>query len=735
MARTQGLEPARLAKRTVRPVLASFFMKRRPASSLFGLMVVAFGCAQPAAPPAPSAGAAAGAEAGAETQHDKLSEIPPPDLSAAAPAARDQVAALKTKLATLRADPQTPTPELARAYGDLGSVYLIYDFIESAAVAFANARALEPSAARWHYLLAYLAQLRGDLDVAARGYQQTLAREPGLRPATLRLGRVELERGNLEQARVLFAPLADDDNAAALEGLGKIAQAQGDTERAIHFFERALARAPKATSLEYALSQAYRKLGDRARARQHLDRRGDVPVRIVDPLIGGLGALGKSAQLFMVQAAEAMEDGDWAAAAGAYQTAIDRDPETLDAYRGLAVAVERLGDVDAAIGHLERGIARPPQAGDATATRKRADLERTLAGMLVLAGRDLEAIEHFRRVLRIDPAHQEVREPLANALARSGRLSDALALYDQVIRDRESPAPALLIKRATLLVNLGQGARARADFERAIAATPDDPALHLRFAQALTFLGEPAAADAERAAAARLAGAGDTTKHLRLLVEDAHARMARGEYESALSRFDQALELAPERHGLRFELAQVLGHLGYLDDALREFRAVADALPEHAGARRGEITVLLLSGRFGRARERLQDALQIFPLDAGLAHVQARLLATSPDPGVRDGPLALELAGRLMKTHGETSVRETFAMALAAAGRYQDAASLQRQLVHEAEQAGDDPRAGRLRARLHRFEAGKPWAAYSGEEIVAATLGGATGEPTPAGRS
>lgn len=710
-------------------------------SLLIGLLVVLAACGPPrdddaAEIPVESTSPPATQPDGAYAIPSAWVAVASPDLSAADANAREQIRSLESTIDDLRAAGEAAPDDLARHYGELGSVFLIYDFIEAAETAFDNARFLAPDEARWHYLRAYLDHLRGELDGAAAGYQAAIARDDSLVPAKLRLGRVELERGRLSAARGLFTPLVDDPEAAApaLAGLAKITDAEGELGAAIELYQRALALAPKANSLHYAIGQAYRKLGELEQAERSLALRGDVPVRIVDPLIGSLGTLGQSAQLFLMQAAEAMEDGDWSAAAGAYQTAIDRDPSALDAYRGLAVAVERLGNTEAAIEHLEQGLRQPSKeaaAGDEA--DKRADLERTLAGMLVIAQRDAGAIIHFRRALELDPSRQDTAEPLANALARQGELAEALAIYDRLVTGEASPSAALLIKRATLLINLGQGDRAVRDFEQAIATAPDDAALRLRYAEALTFLGRASAAARQRDAAGQLADSDDAITRIRVLVEDARARMARGDYESAVTRFDQALAIDPDQTPLRFELARLLGHLGYLDDALREFRTVADTVPGHAEARRGEITVLLLGGRFGEARVRLQDALATFPLDASFAHVQARLLASCPEAGVRDGALALEISGRLVEARRELSVRETRAMALATAGRLSEAVALQRQLIDEAVAAGtNSDTEKRLRLRLDRFEAGEAWTARSGEEIVAATLAAPTSEPDDA---
>jgi tetratricopeptide (TPR) repeat protein len=154
-----------------------------------------------------------------------------------------------------------------------------------------------------------------------------------------------------------------------------------------------------------------------------------------------------------------------------------------------------------------------------------------------------------------------------------------------------------------------------------------------------------------------------------------------------------------------------------------EFRKVIEAEPRHAAARRGEIVALLLTGRYGEARVRLQEALREFPQDAQLAHVQARLLATVPDPRVRDGRLALEIARRLAAARQDLRVRETLALALAEAGRFDEAVEVQRGVVGEAETRGDAGLVRDVRAKLEALARGEAWTAASADEILAATLG------------
>ena len=663
--------------------------------------------------------------ASAVDEPGELLPVPEPDLSTAAESVREQVREQKAKLDALLADSSAEGAERAQAFGDLGLRYLVYDFLDAADVCFANARTLAPQDFRWIYLGGYLHKIQGRLQPAAEFLERTLALEKDFLPAILRLGRTRLELGERDVARQLFerALELDASSGAAMEGLGKLAAAEGDARGAVDYLEKALAREPEATSLHYALGQAWRNLGDLDKARFHLKRRGDVAVRVPDPMLNPLADLGAGAQFYVLRGQESIEKKDYQTAAAAFERALEEDPGSFSAYRGLSYAVEKLGNLEGAIEHLERGLEQATANDEAQDHKQRAELHRILGGLEALSGDDTAAIGHFERSLELEAEQPGVRLKLANALARARRFDDAVGHYDQLIASHPDLAGNLYARRATVQVNLGRRDAAVADFEKAIEADPENAQLRLRYAEALEFLGSADKAAEQWAAATRYSE--EDADRARLLAEDATRLVSQGRFEEAVAQFRESLRLAPDQTSVRSELASVLGHLGRMDEAIAEFRKVIEAEPRHAAARRGEILALILTGRYGPSRVRLQEALKEFPQDAQLAHLQARLLASVPDPRVRDGNLALEIARRLAAVRQDLRVRETLAMALAEAGSFDQAVEVQKSVVGEAESLGDQGLMRDVRAKLESFERRQAWTAASGEEILAAAMGAA----------
>lgn len=657
----------------------------------------------------------------------ELEPVPHPSLAGAESGVQEQVSEKETALEELLAarKPRTDPVALAESFGELGLVYVVYDFPDAAVVCFDNAGRLLPDDYRWAYLAGYVRKLKGDLAAAIPLLHRSLELEPTFLPAMLRLGRSQLELGRIDLAREHFeaALAADPASPAALEGLGKIAVAEGDNERAVEAFEGALELAPAANSLHYAMAQAYRDLGRMDEARRQLESSGDAAVPIPDPLISPLALLGESIQLFLLQGGEALDDRNYEVAAAAYLRVLEKDPTNFVGYKGRAYALEKLGDLDGALASLEAGLERGTTGVESKDAVERAELHRVLGGLKALRSRDDDAIRHFSTALELVPDQAGVRMKLANALSRRGRFEEALPHFGDLIETEPEFAAAILERRATALVNLGRGGEALADYERALDLEPDNTQVRLRYADALEYLGRQSQSEAERN---RIAGGADTSVgRARAAAERGNRAVRGGRFEEALAAYTEALEIAPELPDILHRRGTVQAQLGRLAEAVIDFRRVIDLDPRHAAARHGEITGLILLERYGESRMRLNEGLKLFSMDARLAHIQARLLATCPDERVRDGRLASEVARRLVEALGDLRSRETLALALAAMGDFDRAVELQTQLVAEAEQSARPELAADFRAKLPSLRQRRPWSADGPEEILQAAVGGA----------
>jgi predicted Zn-dependent protease len=132
------------------------------------------------------------------------------------------------------------------------------------------------------------------------------------------------------------------------------------------------------------------------------------------------------------------------------------------------------------------------------------------------------------------------------------------------------------------------------------------------------------------------------------------------------------------------------------------------ANPQHWEAQFGYATTLSQLNRDQEARAQLMAGMNAFPDNVIFPHGLARLLATSPDDHVRDGQRAMVLVQDLI-TRGRTlELGETLAMTLAELGQYDQAASIQRDVIKSAGKAGVPSAEKRMTKHLTLYEHHQP---------------------------
>ena len=112
-----------------------------------------------------------------------------------------------------------------------------------------------------------------------------------------------------------------------------------------------------------------------------------------------------------------------------------------------------------------------------------------------------------------------------------------------------------------------------------------------------------------------------------------------------------------------------------------------------------------MRGEYKAALAQLREALKLEPDRAAALRNMAWILATCPDPTVRNGPQAVGLAERAARLSApdDPTLLDTLAAAYAEAGRFAEA-------VRTAERAAalaTQPLAATLRARVALYEAGQ----------------------------
>jgi superkiller protein 3 len=229
-----------------------------------------------------------------------------------------------------------------------------------------------------------------------------------------------------------------------------------------------------------------------------------------------------------------------------------------------------------------------------------------------------EALVEFDRAIQIDanPTHHGLR---GYALYSLERLDDAVAAFDRALEMDGRNVP-FLVAKAKALAGLGQRDAALVAVDRAIDI---DPRSH----------------DAHHARGCIL-----------------HNDFSR--FEDALAAFDRALELDRNSYLAHANRANVLESLGKLEDALAAYDRSISIYPNaEAHCRRAGLL---------RALGRHADSLRAFEV--------AWLLATSPEPRLRDPARAVEMAKEAVRISPQTrDYWNTLGIALSKVEAWQEA--------------------------------------------------------------
>ncbi|HEY9420899.1 MAG TPA: tetratricopeptide repeat protein, partial [Thermoanaerobaculia bacterium] len=217
----------------------------------------------------------------------------------------------------------------AEAWGELGRVYLAYSFHDAATDCFRNAAGIDPRDFRWPYLLGAAHQAAGRLDEAADAFGKALELAPEAAPGYVHLGEIRLLQGRFDEAEAALRKAPSLPASRAV--LGQVALARRDFKAAVEHLQAALDAAPEANRLHHPLALAYRGLGERAKAEEHLGKVGAVGLRPADPLLDEVAALRLGERVAIVKGKVAAQAGRYAEAGAEFRRALAARPESVEA--------------------------------------------------------------------------------------------------------------------------------------------------------------------------------------------------------------------------------------------------------------------------------------------------------------------------------------------------------------------------------------------------------------------
>jgi tetratricopeptide (TPR) repeat protein len=327
-----------------------------------------------------------------------------------------------------------------------------------------------------------------------------------------------------------------------------------------------------------------------------------------------------------------------------------------------------------------------------------------------------EAAEYLEAALAALPDADRLHHPLGLAyrglgqidkarehLAKAGRVGvrPTDPLMDELAQLRQGEMAHLL--RGRVAFRFGRYADAVTEFRKAVEARPDSVPARINLGAALTQTGDrKGAIEQLQEALKRAPGNGTAHFNLGLLLAQ------EGKGAEAVQHLEEAIRIEPRDGGAHLELAQLLERTGRPAAALIHYEKAAGYLPQDERAWMGEANLLVAQERWREALEVLETAYGNLPTSGRILHGLARLLAASPDPSLRDGKRALDLALKVHAARGTATHTETVALALAQSDRCDEAAEWQRKAIEAARQEGPPERVPALEKELARYQAGAP---------------------------
>jgi tetratricopeptide (TPR) repeat protein len=261
---------------------------------------------------------------------------------------------------------------------------------------------------------------------------------------------------------------------------------------------------------------------------------------------------------------------------------------------------------------------------------------------------------------------------LGNFLLENGRLDQAILHLQKALAIRPADAPAHR-DLGIAFFQRGQVRDALAQFQTVVDIQPDSPEAHMNLGNLL---------------------------HLQP-----------GQLDNALAHFQKAVELQPNDPQAHNNFANVLAEKDRVPDALSHYFRALEIRPNYAEAHFSLGRILLQTSHQDQAVAHLLKGLALRPSLAAACNTLAWTLATSPDPSLRNGARAVELARHLDQLAGgnNASILATLAAAYAEANQFPEAISLAQKAHALALAQGETRLAAKTLELLEVFRSGHPY--------------------------
>jgi predicted O-linked N-acetylglucosamine transferase (SPINDLY family) len=429
----------------------------------------------------------------------------------------------------------------------------------------------------------------GNLNEAARLYQEVLRANPKNFNALQLLGFVHFQRGEFENAERIMekAIRINPSSVDALYNRGCALQALDRPKEALQCFGKALTVKP-----DFAPA-----LINRGNVLSQLNRFDEALVSYDKALVLQPG----SAEALLNRGNVLLELKRPEDALASYEKALAREPRDATAWNNRGSALQELGRHQEAVDSFGKAAALAPDYPDAFENRANAlmnlkrhadalaDFDRALAlepanaqahygraGLLKALKRPDEALAAYERALSINPEFVETLIARGNVLVDLKRYPEALMSFDEAVKRKPDNVDALS-NRANALIRLKRHEQALADCDKALALEPEHASAWHNRGSALSGLKR----HRESLACYERALALDTTNSA-TWNNRGNALIALKRYGDSLPDFDAALALDPANVDAFSNRANAHSNLKNFPDAIAAAEMALALDPEHA---------------------------------------------------------------------------------------------------------------------------------------------------------
>jgi cytochrome c-type biogenesis protein CcmH/NrfG len=182
-------------------------------------------------------------------------------------------------------------------------------------------------------------------------------------------------------------------------------------------------------------------------------------------------------------------------------------------------------------------------------------------------------------------------------------------------------------------------------------------------------------------------------------------------WQNTTTLFEHALQVTSNNSCAHYSLGNELADEGKTQAAMREWETALEIEPSRADIHGRIAGDLSRQGDYAGAVTRYRRALQIDPELADVLNNLAWLLATCPEASQRNGPEAVQLAGKAceLTRFRRTIMVGTLAAAYAEEGRLVEAVATAQKACALATDEGDRTLLARNQQLLELYRAGQPY--------------------------